>query len=162
MIEIAKIVKPQGIKGEVKALPFSNVEKLFDVLTECLVGNKVMHIEHISFRQGFLYIKFKEINTRNDAELLRNQSLKIEKSLLEEMKDEDEFLVDDLIGMVLYDDKGAMIGQIVDILNYGASDIIVFEKDNRQFEVPYVDSVFKVIDGNLVVDSEKLLEVMIW
>lgn len=161
MIEIAKIVKPQGIKGEVKAFPFSNVEHLFDRIKECLVGNKVMQIEHISFRQGFLFIKFEGINTRNDAENLRNQTLKVEKSLLEEMKEEDEFLVDDLIGMVIYDDKGNIVGQIVDILNYGASDIVVFEKDNRQFEVPYVSEVFKVNDGALIIDSEKLLEVMV-
>ena len=61
MIEIAKILKPQGIKGEVKAQAYTNVEKVFDVMTECLVGDKKMHIKHISFRQGFLYIKFEEI-----------------------------------------------------------------------------------------------------
>ncbi len=161
MIEIAKIVKPQGIKGEVKALPSTNVVGIFDVLTECLVGNKIMKIKHISFRQGFLYIKFDEINTRNDAELYRNQSIKIEKNLLEEMKGEDEFLVDDLIGMLIYDEKGELVGQIVDVLNYGASDILVFEKDGRSFEVPYVDEVFTAENGTLVANSEKLLEVMI-
>ncbi len=161
MIEIAKIVKPQGIKGEVKAIPYSNVDKVFDVLTECLVGNKDMHIEHISFRQGFLYIKFKEINTRNDAENYRNQVIKIDKKLLEECTEEDEFLVDDLIGLVLYDDKGQLVGQIVEVLNYGASDIVVIEKDNRTFQVPYVEDVFEVHEGKLIVNSEKLLEVKI-
>lgn len=161
MIEIAKIVKPQGIKGEVKALPSTNVVGVFDVLTECLVGNKVMQIEHISFRQGFLYVKFKDINTRNDAENLRNQIIKIEKSLLEEMKGEDEFLVDDLIGMLIYDEKGELVGQIVDILNYGASDIIILEKEGHSYEVPYVEEVFKPVNGTLVADSQKLLEVMI-
>ncbi len=161
MIEIAKIVKPQGIKGEVKALPSTNVVGIFDVLTECLVGNKVMQIEHISFRQGFLYIKFKDINSRNDAENYRNLSLKIEKSLLEEMKEDDEFLVDDLIGMIIYNEKGELVGQIIDVLNYGASDILVLEKDEHTYEVPYVDEVFNIVDGVLVADSEKLLEVLI-
>lgn len=161
MIEIAKIVKPQGIKGEVKAQPFTNVVKIFDFLTECLVGNKVMHLQHISFRQGFLYIKFAEIVDRNDAENYRNQSILVEKSLLEEVKDEDDFLVDDLIGMVLYDEKGNLVGQIIDILNYGASDIVVLEKEGRQVEVPYIDEVFMAENGKLIVNSEKLLEVMI-
>lgn len=161
MIEIAKIVKPQGIKGEVEAQPFTNVVKIFDVLTECLVGNKVMHLQHISFRQGFLYIKFAEIVDRNDAENYRNQSILVEKSLLEEVKDEDDFLVDDLIGMVLYDEKGNLVGQIIDILNYGASDIVVLEKEGRQVEVPYIDEVFMAENGKLIVNSEKLLEVMI-
>lgn len=161
MIEIAKIVKPQGIKGEVKAMPSTNVVKVFDVIKECLVGKEVLHINHLSFRQGFLYIKFDEIKTRNDAENYRNLSIKIDKKLLEEAKEEDEFLIDDLIGLVIYDDKGEMVGQIVNVLNYGASDIFVIEKEGREYEVPYVDEVFKVIEGTLVIDSEKLLEVMI-
>jgi len=120
-----------------------------------------MHIQHISLRQGFLYIKFDEIKTRNDAELYRNQVLKVEKSLLEEMKDEDEFLVDDLIGSILYNDKGEMVGQIVEILNYGASDIFVVEKEGRTYDIPYVEEIFYVENGNLVVDSQRLDEVMV-
>lgn len=162
MIEIATIVKPQGIKGEVKAVPSTNVVEVFDVIKECLVGGKMMHVNHLSFRQGFLYIKFDEINTRNDAENYRNLTIKIDKKLLEDVKNEEDFLVDDLIGLVLYDDKGEMVGQIVNVLNYGASDIFVIEKEGRTYEIPYVGDVFKVQDGTLVVDSEKLLEVMIW
>lgn len=161
MIEIAQIVKPQGIKGEVKALPLTNVVEIFDVLKECLVGNKMMHIKHISLRQGFLYIKFDEINSRNDAELYRNLTLKVEKSLLEEMTGEDEFLVDDLIGAILYDTKGNMVGQIMEILNYGASDIFVVEKEGRSYSIPYVDEIFSVENGMLVVDADKLEEVMV-
>lgn len=161
MIEIAQIVKPQGIKGEVKAQPFTNVVEVFDKIKECLVGKEVMHISNLSFRQGFLYIKFDEIKTRNDAENYRNQSIKIDKKLLEETKNEDEFLIDDLIGFVLYDDKGEMVGQIVNVLNYGASDIFIIEKEGRTYEVPFVPEVFKIKNGCLTVDSEKLLEVMI-
>ena len=161
MIEIAQIVKPQGIRGEVKAVPFTNVDEVFDKIKECLVGKEVMHINHLSFRQGFLYIKFDEINTRNDAENYRNLSIKIDKKLLEETKKENEFLIDDLIGLILYDDKGQMVGQIVNVFDYGASDIFVIEKEGRTYEVPFVPEVFKVVNGVLIVDSEKLLEVMI-
>lgn len=161
MIEIATIVKPQGIKGEIKAVPSTNVVEVFDVIKECLVGGKVMHVKNLSFRQGFLYIKFAEINSRNEAENYRNLTINIDKQLLQDSKGEEEFLIDDLIGLVLYDDKGEMVGQIVNVLNYGASDIFVIEKDGRTYDIPYVDDVFKVENGTLIVDSEKLLEVMI-
>ncbi len=161
MIEIAKIVKPQGIKGEVKALPSTNVLSVFNVLTEALVGNKTMQIQHISIRQGFLYIKFDGVNSRNDAELLRNQVIKIDKKLLEEAKDEDDFLVDDLIGMVIFDEKGSLVGQIIEIVNYGASDIVIVEKEGRNYEIPFVEGVFSSKEGNLVANSKRLEEVMI-
>ena len=161
MIEIAKILKPQGIKGEIKALPLTDVVELFDVLKECLVGNKTMRVERISFRQGFLYIKFDEIKTRNDAELYRNYSIKVEKKLLLSVKQDDALLVEDVIGMLLYDDKGNFVGQVMDIINYGATDIFVIEKEDRQYQVPFVDEVFMFDGEKYIVNSEKLEEVMV-
>ena len=162
MIEIAKIVKPQGIKGEVKALPLTNVLAVFKSLKNAFVGEKEMEIEKISLRQGFLYIKFKNIDTRNDAETLRNFMIKIDKTLLEENKADDEFLVDDLIGMVLYDRQGNFVGQIMDVENFGSCDIFVIENEGRSYQAPYVDDVFIKDGDKLVVDSEKLKEIMIW
>ena len=161
MIEIARILKPQGIKGEIKAQPFTNVLAVFKSLKNVVVGEKNMEIDNISLRQGFLYIKFKGVNTRNDAEALRNKSIKIDKSLLEESKNEDEFLIDDLIGMVVYDNKGALVGQILDVINYGSCDIFVMEKEGRRVEVPYVEDVFYRQGDSLVADSEKIKEVLI-
>ena len=161
MIEIAKILKPQGIKGEVKALPLTNVLAVFNNIETCLVGNKTMKIEKISLRQGFLYIKFEGVNTRNDAELYRNKDISVEKELLEELKDEDDFLIDDLVGMVIYDDCGEVVGQIVDIVNYGACDIFVIEKEGREYEVPYVEDVFYREGDLLKARKDKLEEVMI-
>ncbi len=161
MIEIARIVKPQGIKGEVKALPLTNVLAVFKSLKNAFIGEKEMEIEKISLRQGFLYIKFKNINTRNDAELLRNSMIKIDKNLLEESKGEDEFLIDDLIGMVLYDQQGNLVGQIIDTENYGFCDIFIIEKEGRRYQAPYVDDVFIKDGDKLVVDGEKLKEIMI-
>ncbi len=161
MLEIAKIVKPQGIKGEVKAIPSTNVVEVFSGLQECLVGKRTMQIQHIAFRQGFLYIKFKEINTRNDAELERGNAIMIDRSLLAEAKEDDEFFVEELIGMVVYDDAGEMVGQIINVLNYGASDILVFEKEHRITEAPYVQEVFYRDGDRLVARADKLKEVLI-
>lgn len=162
MIEIAKILKPQGIKGEVKAMPLTNVLAVFNLIKNCVVGEKTMTIEHISVRQGYVYIKFDEIKTRNDAENYRNQVIKIPKEILESAKAEDDFLIDDLIGMILYDEKDEIVGQIIDVINYGACDIFIIEKEGREYQVPYVDDVFKKQNNRLIVDSEKIKEVMLW
>ena len=161
MIEIAQILKPQGIKGEVKALPLTNVLAVFNSLKNCYIDGKNMKIDHISLRQGYLYIKFNEITTRNDAENYRNKLLKIDKQILEDIKNDEDWLVDDLIGLVLYDDKGDMFGQIVEVTNYGATDIFVIEKDGHNVEIPYIDGVFFEKDGKLTVDSEKVKEVLL-
>lgn len=161
MIEIAKILKPQGIKGEVKAQPSTNILAVFKSVKSVRVGLKDYEIEKVSFRQGFLYIKFKGVNTRNDAELLRNHSIEIDKELLEEIKGEEGFLIDDLIGMVLYGTNGEFVGQIVDVVNYGSCDIFIIENGDRQYQAPYIEEVFIKEGDRLIVDSEKLKEVLI-
>ena len=158
MIEIAKIVKPQGIKGEVKALALTNVLAVFDFIKDCFIDGKTMHIERLSIRQGFLYIKFKEISSRNEAETYRNKLIKVEKEIVENAKGED-YLVDDLIGMALCDENNNFVGQIVEVVNYGATDILVLEKDGRQIEVPFLSEVFMQEGDKIIVNSEKLKEV---
>lgn len=160
MIEIAKILKPQGIKGEVKAQPSTNVLAVFKSVQNVRIGVKDYQIERLSLRQGFLYIKFKGIDTRNQAEELRNCSIEIDKNLLVEVKG-NEFLIDDLIGMVLYSTKGELVGQIVDVVNYGSCDIFIIEHNGRQYQAPYVEDVFIKEGDKLVVDSEKFKEVVI-
>lgn len=160
MIEIAKILKPQGIKGEVKAQPSTNILAVFKSVQNVRIGFKEYQIERLSLRQGFLYIKFKGIDTRNQAEELRNCSIEIDKDLLVEIKG-NEFLIDDLIGMVLYSTKGELVGQIVDVVNYGSCDIFIIEHNGRQYQAPYVEDVFIKEGDKLVVDSEKFKEVVI-
>ena len=162
MIEIAKILKPQGIKGEVKAQPLTNLLAVFNNIKSCFVGTNVLSVEKVSIRQGFLYIKFKEITTRNLAENLRNLSIKIEKTLLDEAKSEEDFLIEDLIGMLLYDFDGNYVGQIVDVESYGSVDNLIIEKDGRQIQAPFIESVFIKDGDRLKVDKNRFDEVAIW
>ena len=161
LLAIAKIVKPQGIKGEVKAQPLTNVLAVFDNLKQVSIEGKAYDITRISFRQGFLYITFKGFETRNQAEELRNKKIMIDKSLLEENTDDYEFLVDDLIGTVLYDTDGNLVGQIMDVENYGATDNFIIEIDGREYQVPFLKEVFLIKDGTLVVDRAKFEEVKV-
>ena len=161
MIEIAKILKPQGIKGEVKAQPLTNLLADFKNLKVCYIGDKKMIVKHISLRQDFLYITFDGIVSRNDAETLRNKYIKIEKSELSNFKNEDDFLIDDLLGMTLCDLDGNFFGQIVDIENYGSYDIFIIESENRRLQIPYVEGVFIKDGDKLIVDKEKAKEVAI-
>ena len=64
--------------------------------------------------------------------------------------------------MILYDEKDEIVGQIIDVINYGACDIFIIEKEGREYQVPYVDDVFKKQNNRLIVDSEKIKEVMLW
>ena len=161
MIDVAKIVKPQGIKGEVKAQPLTNVLAVFENLKKINVEGEEKKIQKISLRQGFLYIKFEGINDRNAAENLRNKSLFLPKETLVSCLEEDELLVDDIVGAILYDTDGNLVGQVVDVENYGATFNFIIQKDGRTIQTPFVIGLFEK-DGNaLKVNRKKFDEVSI-
>ena len=96
------------------------------------------------------------------AEELRNLSIKVDKSLLEEVKDDEDFLIDDLIGMLLYDLDGNFVGQIVDVESFGSVDNLIIEKEGRQIQAPFIDGVFLKDGDKLKVDKVRFDEVAIW
>lgn len=162
LIEVAKIVKPQGIRGEVKAQISTNVNAVFNGLEEAYVEGKKFEISSISLRQGFLYVKFEGIDDRNMAESLRGKRIMLDKDLIKNALEEDELLVDDLIGMVLYDKDGNLVGQIVDVENYGATFNFIIDCNGRTVQTPFVDGVFDRDGDTLVVNKDKFDEVSVW
>ena len=104
-----------------------------------------------------LYIKFSEVNDRNSAENLRNKKLYLEKEMLEENLQDDEILVDDLIGMLLFDTDGEKVGQIVDVENYGATFNLIIEKNGRTVQTPFVDGLL-IKDGDTFKVNRKIFE----
>ena len=158
---IAKISKPQGIRGELKCQVLTDILAVFDGdLKEFYVDGKLMYAEHVSYRQGAAYIKFKGIDTRNDAELYRNQDITLDKEVIENYM-QDEILVDDLIGMNLCDEKGNLVGQVVDFENYGASDILTILENGHEYQVPFIKQIFIQNGKNIYINKTKYDETKI-
>ena len=160
-IALGKIVKPQGIRGELKVEVYTDAFDGLNSLKTVSIEGKDYAVKSVSFRQGFLYLALSGIVDRNGAETLRNKEIFVDKELLERSVSEGEFLVDDLIGLNLYDTDGQFVGQILAVENYGAADIFTLEIEGRERQAPFVKDVFIASGGTLVVDRKKLKEVLI-
>ncbi|MGN0748211.1 MAG: ribosome maturation factor RimM [Christensenellales bacterium] len=149
MINIGKIVKPQGIKGEIKIIVDGEAER-FKNLRHVFVSEKLHEIETISVRDGALFVKFRDIFSRNDAEELRNLDVFCDENELEQLS-ENEFYFKDLIGKKIVDENGNLVGEIIDIDQFGSADVIYIRERNIIFSVPFIDSIFKAIDVDKIV-----------
>ncbi len=146
-IELGKILKPQGIKGELKVLPISLPEYLKSVeLVE--VDGKEAKILSCSLRDGFAYVMLDICKDRDTAETLRDKIIKADKDDLPDLAD-GQFFYEDLIGCKVYFEDGEFVGEIVDIENYGSADIFVIKNGLNIINCPYVGEVFKDIDTKL-------------
>lgn len=144
-ILIGKITAPHGIKGAVKIISFA--EKPIDIFKYNVFdkNNNIINIKRIgTLNNGMFISQIDNIKDRNEAEKLRNVELFINRSDLEELK-ENEFYIDDLIGMIVKSDKED--GLIKNVYNYGAGDVLEIEWKNKKNEdIPFNNNYIKSID----------------
>lgn len=161
-ISVGKIVKAQGIKGEVKISCNADDLAIFDGLKTFEIDG--VDYEVIKSRQdkNCLILQLKGVNDRNHAESLVGSSVCADKSLLK--MPPNRHLVDDLVGCRLYFSDGAEIGELTDILQIKrAADVLVINDGQKEFSVPFLKDVCVRIDvekKRIECDKERFLQVV--
>ena len=155
-LEIGQIVNTFGIKGFVKIYPYVDDIKRFDDLEEVYISQKkqdsLMKIEEVKYQKNMVLVKFKGIETVEQAEKLRNAYVKIDRKDAIELE-EGQYFIADLLGLDVYLDTGEKLGVLDDIFNNGSTDIYVVKNElGKQFLLPYIDEVIKDID----LENEKI------
>ena len=152
---VGKIVKPQGIKGEVKILPLVDIPAIFNGKHKLYLNKKEAELLKCTYRLGFAYATFKEIPDRNTAELYRNVEVYIDKEEFYKIPS-NSVLIDDLIGEQIFDENGEYVGQIQGVDNFGFDDVIIIKDgDERVYQLPFVKAIFKKTDDGFVVDRKE-------
>ena len=125
-MEIGRILKPQGIGGEVKVQPLTDEPNRFFDFKTLTVGARLLKVKSVRVLGGYVYIKFDGITDRNGAELLRGAFITIDRAAAAPLS-AGEFYIADLIGSTLVarrDNGEEKIGQIKCVENFGAADVV--------------------------------------
>lgn len=166
MIEIAKILKAQGLRGELKAQLFSDnytgFEKRGYAYADAQGKNRVEYtVERIN--PPYIYLRINGTQTRNDAEKYEGVFLFLDRSELEE-PGEGEYYILDLIGLEVNDGEGVRLGIIENVLQHGAADVYVV-RGEKSFMFPALKKVIKNVDiknGVMTVYKDALEEVAVY
>jgi len=156
-LELGQIVNKKGLKGEVKANSFAEDITIFETFDEIYVKTKKemvkKQIEKVGFHKNQVIIKFKDCNSIEEAELLRNSYLLVKRSDLDDLP-EGVYYITDLIGLDVYTDKNEFLGKVDDIYNSGANDIYVVKDGmGKQKLLPGIKDVILDID----LDNSKIV-----
>ena len=150
MYLIGYILKPQGLRGEVKVEPvtpyLSRFNRLEKVSLQIKNIKQTYTIKNVRISDRFVFLKFSEIDSRNDAELLRNAEIYIgEKDLIKPAKD--EYFVHDLIGCQVISENDDVIGVLIDVVQMRSNDVYVVEnKEGGQILIPATKEVVKQVN----------------
>jgi 16S rRNA processing protein RimM len=128
-IVIGKIVAPLGTRGEVKALVLTDFPERFKSGVELRLSLpdgsvKEVKIESARVHREGLALKIKDVESRNDAEALRNAEFTIDQSELGELPS-DKFYLFDLIGLKVVSDDGREWGEVTEVMQGGANDVYI-------------------------------------
>lgn len=153
MLSVATILKPQGLKGELKCELLTDVLAVFIKTKTIFIDGKEYKILKASERQGYLYITLDGINDRIIAEKFRGKKLEQPKELIDSFTG-GKLLVDDLLGMKLYDEEGEFVGEVVDYEQFSATPFLTILQDNHDYQMPLIDEIFIIRGKNVTVIRE--------
>ena len=147
LLVVGRIGRAHGVAGE------ATIEVRTDVPDERFyIGAKLFAegVESSPFKQltiasirnhnGILLLKFEEVSDRNGIEALRDTILKSEVDMADEHQDEDEFHVQQLIGLKVALENGQVIGNLEDVLNLPGQDLLAITSiaDGHEILIPFI------------------------
>ena len=161
---IAEVLKPQGIRGEIKVKTFTDApENVKAFKTVYIDGNPYKILSFRVGNDGAAYLGIRGIPDRNAAELLRGKTIEGERDdgpILEE----GQYYIVDILGLSCETEEGEALGTVTDISNF-SSDIYTIEKAGKKILFPAVKGVIKRVDlenKKLVVDKKIFDEIAVY
>ena len=143
MEKIGTITKPQGLKGEFRAKIEGISKDNLKSLKNLIINKESYKIKKLVFRDGFVIFEVEGIADCNQAEILRNTPIFAEVD--RELK-EDEVLISDIIGFKVVLDSDEVVGELISIEDYGASEIYVVKGNSSEVMFPNARKVIKDFD----------------
>jgi len=157
-ILLATIGAAQGLKGEVR-LNAMTAEPIGVLGYGTLVAKsgRSFVIERGRPHKDVMIVKFKGVDDRTAAEALRGIELFVERAVLDQaIRQEDEFLYADLVGLHVCDETGHSWGLVVGVYDFGGGDVVeVKGPDGRLRMIPFSKAAVPVVDvagGKLGID----------
>jgi 16S rRNA processing protein RimM len=154
---LGAVAAAHGISGEVKVKTFTaspeNLGAYGPVSTEAGRALTILRLRPSKSHEAI--VRFDGVNGRNEAERLKGERLYVPRAALPE-PEKGEFYQTDLIGLRVEDAKGAPLGVVAGIHNFGAGDVMeIALADGKSEFVPFTDAYVPLVDiaaGRVVVE----------
>jgi 16S rRNA processing protein RimM len=144
-VAIGKIVKAQGLHGELKVAVYSGDPDNQASFHDIFLGNgrNLQHYRLLKSRRSskFAIFQLAEIVDRNGAEALIGQEVFVLKSQLPPLAP-DEFYWHEIVGLKVITDQGQDLGTVTSMIATGAHDIMVVTGlGHEEYLIPVVQEI---------------------
>ncbi len=145
-IPVAEVVRPVGVKGEVKLKLLTDLCGIFDPASEVFIGNDrtPATIERFDHTGGGR-LKLQGLDSRERAESLRGETIYCEVERAAELLDGRYFHFQ-IIGLEVVTLENEILGEVVEIVETGANDVYVVRRQSSEILLPATREIILDID----------------
>ena len=155
LVEIGLIVKPHGLKGELKLKLHSPESNLILNIDTIYVDNQIFKIDYSKKVSNGILLKFVSKNTRNSIEDLIGKKLFVNKDIIPLAPSGENYYFELIGSKVVY--NNVEIGTLIEIVETKANNIyVVKELNGNEILIPKTKSFIKKFNKD-----KKILEVIL-
>ena len=161
-IAIGRILKPHGVRGELKVYPETyDVERFYHLHQIYLEMNddyREFEIETVRVTTGGkIFLKLVGVSDRNEADLLRGMVVTIDEKEVSPLP-EGTYYFYQLEGMTVFDRSSQKEIGIVDrIVEAGSADLYIVKHNDEEYMIPAIKKFIKKVDvGNKRMEIESI------
>ena len=146
-LEVGKIINTHGLRGEVKISPWTDSYEDFEEFSRVYTKTHAeLTVDGVKYQKNNLIVKFREINSIEEAEKYKNAVLYLPKEELGELP-ENVYYIADLLDSAVFSETGEKIGILCDVFSTGSNDVYDIRRENaKNLLVPIIDGVVKSVD----------------
>ena len=146
---VGVITSSHGIKGEAKVYPTSDdqnrLKKIKKVYAKIKGVETALDIETVRFQKNMALVKFKQFNTPEEIQALRNTDLFVDRENATPLKKNENYIAD-LIGLLVVTDEGKELGVVEDIFPTGANQVMEVKMEKKNVLIPYIKECILDVD----------------
>lgn len=147
-ILMAVIGGAHGIRGECRVRSFTEEPGAFGAYGPLFdaKGNRYT-VKSARPQKNVLLVRFEEVSDRSHAERLNGTELFVDRALLPATEDEEEFYLEDLVGLAAATADGEPVGEVIAVHNFGAGDILeIAPPEGATVMIPFSEAAVPDLD----------------
>ena len=149
-LNVGRIGRAHGILGEATIeVRTDEPERRFAIGAVVSTDNPIANeltVSSARVHNGILLLGFEGISDRNGIEKLRNTLMYADVDINETGVDEDDYHVQQLIGLRAELEDGTEFGVVTDVLNLPAQDCLAIKTKTGEVLIPFVRQLVPVVD----------------
>ncbi len=146
-IVVARVVSPQGTRGEVKAEIITDFPERFAATQTVYLGPDHVRydVEGYRFLKGSVVLKLRGVDSLEQAERLRDMVVEVPEEEAVELPP-GHYFWHQIVGLQVVTTEGEPLGRIDEILETGSNDVYVVHGPRGELLLPAIKQVVKTVD----------------